>query len=684
MALSLKAPKNGHRYLVLSYQRVSRDSGETGSHTFETQSRRIRECLETLCGSTPFDVVEFDDDGLSGGYGPEPTPLERRTRPGLKELVAQLRTRKYDLFMVYDQSRLVRNERWFHALIDDEILGTDTEWVSVTQPFNPRDPNDRAMMGMQAIFDSRYRQEVRKRNRDAALSRAQAGYYLGQTGYGWEWEPLADVAPHGRRRILPVAEERRWMEHIKDRYLAGWSSTKIVAELNELGVASPSGKAKWLATILLKSLFNPLHTGQVPSCNGLLPGEHWERRFWDPEVRDQLLAACAERKRWKKTNTARAPEHLLAGLVHCYRCGKRLYVGGLKRKRQFYQCHTGRGSGKVTCPGVLIATDLLEPVVVGEIERLAREPRVQELLREEAARAAGEQDDQLREEAAQLRRRVEDLQEQRDRLMEALARGVVEDCRFKEYEATLVQKQRAAEQRRAEAETQLENRSKREAWAAALQEAIQQFPKVWEHLNMEERREVLSQLLRSLTFDRAGRTATVRVHLHLLPPREIPIVVPPPRRPKKERQGVRSLTPRHLALLYWLGEGKSLEEAAAALEITSSTGRVLVSQLRKRLGVRDLGEAVHLARWRINAMLPKLPLGRLRSPTFQDPDAPTLSLELMEVLPYFAQGATIVEVARLAGINRAAVAGRRTLILESFRTKSMFEAVQKAKAAGIL
>src|SRR3712207_5839435 len=121
MAIQLKAPKNGVRYKVLSYQRLSISSEESGSHSFETQSQRITERLEELCGATGYDLLELKDDGRSGGYGPVATRLERRTRPTLKQLVEELETGTYDVLIVYSFSRFARSARWWHQLLEDAI-----------------------------------------------------------------------------------------------------------------------------------------------------------------------------------------------------------------------------------------------------------------------------------------------------------------------------------------------------------------------------------------------------------------------------------------------------------------------------------------------------------------------------------------------------------------------------------
>src|SRR5262245_46795468 len=99
--MTIQPPRNGHRYQVLSYERVSKEEAQTGSFTFETQSLRIRDKLDQLFGHHRYEIRSFRDDGLSGGYGPEPTGVERRTRKSLKLVEAELKTGSYDCLIVY-------------------------------------------------------------------------------------------------------------------------------------------------------------------------------------------------------------------------------------------------------------------------------------------------------------------------------------------------------------------------------------------------------------------------------------------------------------------------------------------------------------------------------------------------------------------------------------------------------
>ena len=90
MVAEPKPPRNGYRHQVLAYQRVSREEAQTGGFTFQTQSARIRERMDSLYGPGNYDLEVLKDDGLSGAFGPEPTAVERRTRPTLKVVAAKL------------------------------------------------------------------------------------------------------------------------------------------------------------------------------------------------------------------------------------------------------------------------------------------------------------------------------------------------------------------------------------------------------------------------------------------------------------------------------------------------------------------------------------------------------------------------------------------------------------------
>jgi DNA-binding NarL/FixJ family response regulator len=93
-------------------------------------------------------------------------------------------------------------------------------------------------------------------------------------------------------------------------------------------------------------------------------------------------------------------------------------------------------------------------------------------------------------------------------------------------------------------------------------------------------------------------------------------------------------------------------------------------------------EAGQLARGLIASRRSQLPLGSGRRE--QAPNQMFLTPVLLETLSLLADGATIKEAARMLGVPVSTVQGRRARILEETGCASIYDAVQKARKAGLL
>ncbi len=682
-------PRDGHRIQVLAYQRVSTNDDHSGSHTFETQSLRIREKLDQHYGVDGYDLEVLTDNGISGAYGLTPTGRQKRVRPTLRLIADKLASGSFDCFIVYNLSRLARSAHVFHQLLDEVIVPSGVDFISVTQKLSLDRADGRALAGLTAVFDDFYRELVVERNIDAAATRAQAGFYVGHLGYGWIWEHLAQMLAHRRRRIRPVPEQVKWVLQMKQWYLAGWNLPRIAGELNTLGVPSPSGKSRWTTSVVHHTLHNPVHAGLVPLGRGgreWLRGEHFEHRIYEAEVLEQLKQASQGRRRWK-TNTLSTTTHLLNGLVFCERCGSRLYVSSANSIYRAYRCENGVSQGQRTCPNLTVRADALEATVLRELERLAQDPRMRELLLREASGASDTEARRLQVLVAQLRERAQVLEARFERLAEALGDGTLSKDEFRHVNDKLKGERQEVAGRLQSSTAALENRQGHQDWVARVQAAILELPLVWEHLNGDERREVLSLVLEKLTVDRQGRDACVQIKVRLLPERSIPIMFKTAKM-KQKPSGLAALTPRHLAILHHAGQGKTRAQIAQAMNINYGSANALISKILKVLEVDDLAGATALAAERIEALLPALPLGAYRNARSPRPSEerqePMLSPALMEVLPLLAQGATAGEIAQRTGLPVTTVAGRRSRIMDLLEVGTVYEAGQKARALGLL
>ena len=87
-----------------------------------------------------------------------------------------------------------------------------------------------------------------------------------------------------------------------------------------------------------------------------------------------------------------------------------------------------------------------------------------------------------------------------------------------------------------------------------MRSLLTDFGPLWGALNFTGRRELLTLLVERLSLDKSadGKTARVTVKLALLPERTFVLAQPAPDRRRKFSRGVAALTPRQLALLYWV------------------------------------------------------------------------------------------------------------------------------------
>lgn len=691
---TLLPPRNGHRYEVVAYLRVSHNL-QADNYTFETQKSRIEEKLDHHYGSGRYNLTVYQDDGLSGAFGPVASGIQNRTRPQLKQIQQEIKENRYDCLAIYSLSRLFRSARWLFDCLEDVIIPSGIEFLSATEPIDTKTSHGRAWLGMLAVMNASQREDCQQRNRDALASRRKQGYTLGPPPYGWKRESQEEQQEsNGKRRgIIPDPTTGEHLLYMRDRYLAGAGGETIARELNERNVPTPRGK-KWVAMRVLQIIFNPAHAGYVsyyvdskgkrtprPVSSEL--GQHYENRYWDTEVYEELLEIRAQRKTHCKTNTGKSNSpDLINGIACCARCGKRLYkTGGSYRG---YYCRTGRNHGTATCPEVTAHADVLDHAVMNELQKVVFDPRMRELLDTAAEKDHNDQVGKLDKEHAQWSQAAEDMQTRSSRLVDALTRDLISEDEFLSQKGLLDAERAKAQEKVQELEKRVANRTQRESWVKRVKDVIHNFPLLWDEATLDERRHLLMTLVDTLTVDREGRDALIRVKLHLLPETQIRVSLEHTRHLKIKPAGVAALTPRNLAYLHYIGQGKTNKQIAELMGTGIDCCYQFAMIVKRIMGVKNTQEAYQMAQAHIEQQLPFLPLkpnGRCKL-RFQE--IPHLNDKLMEVFPLLAQGANCVEVARRTGLTPATVRLRRTRILELFKADTIFEAAGRAKLQGIL
>jgi len=346
-----------------------------------TSLRWQREVAEETIAGRGVIVTEYFDEGCS-------RRLSWWQRPAAAALLAAVRDpdRMFDAVVVGEYERAFCGSQFESVMAVLQQYGVGVWLPEAGGPVDLGDPTHRALM---VLLGAQSRREVvRARHRVWAAMRTQVcveGRFVGgRPPYGYR---LVDAGPHpnsvhaqwGRRlhRLEPDPVTARWVRWIFVQRVAGRSVAGIARELNERGVPCPSGVDRarnrhrsgevWIVRTIVGILENPRYTGRQvwnrhstvgragrPGDGVLFGAGEWTRaqewvvsqkRSHPALVDDATFVAVQGMGAARSTRDGGARTYLLAGLVVCGVCGRRLDAHTAK-KQPGYRCRHGYTSAR--------------------------------------------------------------------------------------------------------------------------------------------------------------------------------------------------------------------------------------------------------------------------------------------------------------------------------------------------
>ena len=315
-------------------------------------------------GWTTVEVID-DDLGRSGGG---------INRPGFERLLAAICEGRVGAVFAIEASRLARNGRDWHTLI--EFCGlVGTVIVDEDGIYDPRHPNDRLLLGMKGTMSELELSLFRQRSQEALKQKARRGaLFLGVA---------AGYVRAGRDRIEKDPDQR--VQDALSLVFAKFAELQSVRQvhvwLRDEGIALPVAchrAAEGRSIVWRLPLYNTVHNiltnpvyagayafGRTMSKVSVEDGRKRVKRGlrrplaeWDVLLKDQhegyiswsefernqrVIADNATGKGSAAVRGAvRRGELLLAGLLRCGHCGRKLYVG------------YGGKAGRYYCQGALV------------------------------------------------------------------------------------------------------------------------------------------------------------------------------------------------------------------------------------------------------------------------------------------------------------------------------------------
>jgi DNA invertase Pin-like site-specific DNA recombinase len=231
----------------------------------------------------------YDDGGFSGGN------LER---PALQRLLADVRTGRIDIVVVYKVDRLTRSLADFARLV--EIFdGQGVSFVSVTQQFNTTSSMGRLTLNVLLSFAQFEREVTGERIRDKIAASKKKGMWMGGNvplGYDANERTLVinPVEAETVRRIFALYRELGCVRRVKEEADRLGLRTKFRPTEN----GAERGGKPFSRGHLYILLSNPIYTGQIAHKGQLHPGQHpplIDGASWST-VRDQLAANTSDHR----------------------------------------------------------------------------------------------------------------------------------------------------------------------------------------------------------------------------------------------------------------------------------------------------------------------------------------------------------------------------------------------------
>ena len=373
-----------------------------GQVILNQESQRRQYGLADHARQLGFQQVEIIDEDLGrSGSG-------QVERPGFQHLVAEVCTGQVGAVLCIEASRLARNGRDWHHLI--ELCGLVR--AIVIDPDGVYDPgilNDRLLLGLKGTMSEFELNLLRQRSLEAIRQKARRGELQFRLPVGFRWTHHGKVEMDPDRRVQNAVNLvfTKVRELGSARQVLLWFRGEKTT-LPSLVLDSPGHDIAWKLPVyntIWHMLRNPMYAGayafgktesrtkvvdgrarkseghvKAPEAWTVLIRDHHPGYIsWEQFERNQsMLADNAHMKSRMEPKAGRGGRSLLAGLLRCRRCGRMLHVAysGTHGEVPRYHCrgaHINHGTGWCISfggfkPDRAVAAEILKAVEGNAIE----------------------------------------------------------------------------------------------------------------------------------------------------------------------------------------------------------------------------------------------------------------------------------------------------------------------------
>ena len=509
------------------YTRVSSDR-QKEDQTIDSQISALKEYAVEQGYKIPEEWC-FKDDGFSGAYLNRPE-LER-----LRDLSAE---GQIETLLIYSPDRLSRKYA-YQVLLIEEFNRVGVEVVFIKSP-KATTPEEELLLQFQGMIAEYERAQIVERSRRGKKHQAKLGNVnvLGRAPYGYWYIKKTEHS----NAIYEIVEERA--EIIRQIFQAytqeGKSILGIARWLNQRGIATSTGKGKWMPRTIQRILRNPAYKGQAAfgrheyirdfkgrrgrwrgkpakgPLTRLRPQNEWIHIPVPAIISTDVFELAQERlqknKHFAKRNTKVTT--LLQSLLVCASCGYAIYrVSGPKTsvkggKLHYYRCSRSErwrmGVDKV-CSNRPIRQDYLDELVWSEVMKLLGNP---ELVRAEIDRRA-----QQTQQSSPIQVRKDILIKDQirvkkgmDRLLDAYQEGLLPLTQLRQRMPDLKKRETTLKTELESLEMNFLDQQQRLELADNLEDLLKRLHQSANSLDLEERQKILRLIVKEVLVSPEGIT----------------------------------------------------------------------------------------------------------------------------------------------------------------------------------
>lgn len=378
-------------YVRLSDEDRNKVDKAEASESIQNQLSMLRE----YCSERSWDVYDiYCDEDLSGAD---------KNRPEFNRLLQDCENGKIDVVLCKSQSRFSREMEMIEKYLHDKFIEWGVRFISIVDHADTNDVHNKKTRQINGLINEWYLEELSENIRQTLKHKRQQGEFTGSFApYGY----LVD--PENKNHLIVDENTAPIVRQIFEWYNEGWGYRKIVMELNERKIPSPTlykkqmnskyrnaneersvAKGLWTTTTIYRFVRNEMYTGtMVQGKSHNISYKNKKRKREEPEdwIRvPDCHEAIIDAEMWSKTqerlkSRARVTKtdynlSPLSGKVKCALCGtamrRSVYYNKDKNVPKYnLTCGTYQ-NGSMKCSNTSsINGELLENIVAEEINTL--------------------------------------------------------------------------------------------------------------------------------------------------------------------------------------------------------------------------------------------------------------------------------------------------------------------------